>query len=427
MKRFAVNFLFLFYDLVFIVGFTFYLPFYFLRKKVNLFSLKERLGIFSFYLEKTVWIHAVSVGEVNLIEPVLKRLKETLSCPIVVSTTTLTGNLVAKKKYAKIAKIVYFPLDLSFLVNKFLKRIDPRIFIAVETELWPNFIRCLNRKNIPFVIINGRISNRAFKRYKLIRPLMRKVLSGCQRIGAQNNQYRQRFLHLGANPERVLVTGNLKFNLIAPSSEKIAEYEKKFYPVLKGDDAALFIAASTHHPEEELILDVYSQICQREKVALLLAPRHPKRASGLESLIKARGFNPVPISRIKQTIKGEKNVFILDTIGQLLYFYSLSDICFVGGSFSFSGGHNILEPMYFLKPTLFGPSMENFSDIAKIALDYSAAIQVDSPNQLKEELIALLNDEKRRLSYSEACLDVFKDSKSLDDNVKLIIEELNVS
>ncbi len=432
MKRFAVSCLFLVYDLLFVLTLVFYLPFHFLRKKITLFSLKEKLGFFSSYFKKSIWIHAVSVGEANLIEPVIKKIADSLDCPIVISTTTLTGSIVAKKKYSEIAKIIYFPFDLSCVLKRFFRKINPSIFVAVETELWPNLIRHLNKNNIPFVIINGRISNQAFRRYKLVRFLMKKVLSGCTHIGVQNEKYRKRFIYLGADSDKISVTGNLKFNMVSPDLEKIEKYEKNFSFLIKPKFKKLIIAASTHHPEEDLVLDIYKNICSKQKVSLLLAPRHPQRASFLESLIAGKGFNPVLISQlsssdagIKQPAKNDKNVFILDTVGELIYFYNMADICFVGGSFSSVGGHNILEPMYFSKPVIFGPNMDNFTDIVEVVLDYSAAIQVNSFDQLEKEFLLLLSNKEKRCAYSKASASVFQKNNNIKDNLEIILKEIN--
>jgi len=413
------------YDLILTGVFLFYLPVYFLRKKTTFFSLKERLGFFPVIFSKSIWIHAVSVGEVNLIEPVVNKVAEIFNYPILISTTTLTGNRLAKRKYAKTAKVIYSPLDLSFAVKRFLKKVNPKIVIAAETELWPNLILHLKQKGIPFLIINGRISNQAFRKYKLIRPLMKKIFSGCSHIGAQTKNYKKRFISLGAKPSRVSVTGNLKFNSINPEREKINWVKKQYSPILKPGSKELFIAASTHSPEEKIILSIYKEPDLNQKLSLLIAPRHPQRINSIEKIVLAEGFNPVRISRLSSPAGGKKDVFILDTIGQLLYFYSICDICFVGGSLSGYGGHNILEPLYFLKPVIFGPSMENFSEIRKVVIDNSAGIQVNSPKELKEKLRVLSNDKSKRSCYAQAAVDVFKNYDSLDKNLKIILKEAN--
>jgi 3-deoxy-D-manno-octulosonic-acid transferase len=413
------------YDLVFIGGFLIYLPVCFLRKKITIFSLLKKIGFFLPSCNKSVWIHAVSLGEINLIEPIVNKMSENLKHSIIISTTTLTGNRVAHKKYGAVAKIIYFPLDISIVVKNFLRKINPKIFITAEGELWPNLIWHLRQKKTPFLIINGRISDRAFRRYRLIKPIMKKMLSGCSRIGVQNKKYRKRFIDLGAEPQKILITGSLKFNSINPEERKIRWFEQEYAPVLKPNSRKLFIAASTHKPEEEYILDFYKDLYLEKSLTLLIAPRHPERVALIEKMALNKGLKPVRISEINNFKDEKNNLFILDTVGQLLYFYNICDICFVGGSLSGSGGHNILEPLYFSKPVLFGPSMENFSDIAKKVIDNSAGIQVNSFQDLKEKVIILLKNEKERNKYSQAARAVFEKADSLSRNVKMISKEFS--
>ncbi|MCF7870858.1 MAG: glycosyltransferase [Candidatus Omnitrophica bacterium] len=424
-KVYGFGLLAVIYDLLFIGSFLIYLPVCFLRKKITIFSLLRKIGFFLPSCNKSIWIHAVSLGEVSLIEPIVNKMSENLKYSIVISTTTLTGNRVAYKKYGAVAKIIYFPLDISAVIKKFLRKINPKIFITAEGELWPNLISHIRRKKIPFLIINGRISERAFRRYRLIRPVMKKMLSGCSRIGVQNEQYRKRFIDLGAEPERVSVTGSLKFNSINPDEEKIQQFKQKYTVILKPNSRKLFIAASTHKPEEENILDFYKDLHSKKRPTLLIAPRHPERVTSIEKIALAKGFKPVRISEVNNFEDKKNNLFILDTVGQLSYFYNICDICFVGGSLSGSGGHNILEPLYFSKPVLFGPSMENFSDIAKKVIDNSAGIQVNSFQELKEKVKILLENEKERNKYSQAAKIVFEKADSLSQNLKMISKEFS--
>lgn len=423
----------LIYDVLFIAGFVFYLPFYFLKKKVNFTSLKCRLGIFSFFSKNSIWVHAVSVGEVILIEPLLKKLQDLFQLPIVVSVTTLTGYGVALEKYsAKGIKVIYSPLDLTFTIKRFLKKINPKLFIAAETELWPNLILCLKQKNIPFLVVNGRISKPAFRRYCFLKIVFKKILSGPVYIGAQTEADKQRFLALGAVESQVSITGNLKFNIAGLVPQKNKSQAQKYASFLKPEKVFLFTAASTHSPEEKIVIAIYQNIYKKYPLNLLIAPRHPQRVNSVEKLIKDKGFNPVRISQIsffpeaalKKLFQAE-NVFILDTVGQLFYFYDFSDICFVGGSFSNSGGHNILEPISLLKPTLFGPSMENFAAIKETVLKYSAGIEVKSPAQLQEKIVFLLENEKARVSYSRACKLVFEKEDSLEKTIRFIKEKIS--
>lgn len=419
-----MNFLFLIYDIVFILGFIIHLPFSARRKKINLKALKQKLGFIPRMEGRSIWIQAVSVGEVNLIEGLVKRLKEIFDYPLVISTTTLTGNKVARKKYANLAKVFFFPLDVSFILKKVLRLINPRIFIAVETEIWPNLFFYLARKNIPIVIINGRISRRAFRRYRLIKPVLKKVLSKCNYIGVQNNSYRQKFLHLEMLDEKIVVSGNMKFESISIDENSFLKVKEKYLPILKKEGSLLIIAASTHMPEEEIILNVYQELKKTEReIRLLIAPRHPERIPLIEKIVADFGFYPVRLSKIAPNFKEENVVFLLDTMGELLYFYALSDICFVGGSLIKHGGHNILEPIYFLKPTVFGPYMENFADIVEITLTRGAGIKVRSARELKEIILRLIRDEALRNNLRSKCLGVFEEEKkAYEKNLEIILK-----
>ncbi len=418
---------FLFYDLLFLLGFTIYLPVYFWRKKISFSALKEKLGFISIRnTKKSIWIQVVSVGEVNLIGNLIKRLKEFSDSPIVISTTTLTGNKIAKEKYSKIANVIFLPLDISFILKKILKVINPKIFIAIETEIWPNLIWRLNRENIPTIIINGRISDKAFRQYKLIKPLMRKILARYSYISVQNQMYMERFIFLGADSRRAAVSGNMKFEGISLNSQTLLEIKKKYKPVLKKGDVLLLLAASTHNTEEEIIIDIYKDI--RESLTdfnLIIAPRHPERTLLVEKIIQSRGFNSIRLSKLGRGSCEKNKIFVIDTVGELLYLYSIADICFVGGSLSQDGGHNILEPIFFSKPTVFGPNMNNFRDIEEAVLEKGAGLKVKDAEELKKILLRLLNDSALRENLRKKCIDVFeKEKKGLENNLKIILNHI---
>ena len=420
--------LFLIYDFIFCLGLAVYLPLHFWRKKITARALGEKLGfINSEEEEESIWIQVVSVGEAILIGNLIKRLKQTYNCPIVISTTTLTGNRVAKEKYSHLAKVVFFPFDLSFALGKILRVIKPRIFIAVETEIWPNLFYRLAKKNVPIVIINGRISDKAFKQYRLIRPFTKSILRKCNFIGVQNELYKERFLFLGADPKKIIVSGNMKFESISIDEENFREKKEKYISILKKRGEQLLIAASTHEPEEEIIIGIYKDIFKElGAVTLLIAPRHPERTLQVERTIRLAGFNPVRMSKIKQCAEDKRNIFIADTVGELLYFYSIADICFVGGSLSKNGGHNILEPVYFCKPTVFGPNMSNFSDVAEIVLEKGAGLMVRDSEELGNIVLNLINDTTLKKNLSNRCREVFEgEKKSLENNLEIIFKCLS--
>lgn len=416
---------FLIYDFIFFLGLIIYLPLCIYRKKISFPAFKEKLGILdgSKIASETIWIQVVSVGEVNLIEKLVKRLREIHTCRIVITTTTLTGNRLAKKKYASSAEVFFFPFDLSFAVKKALSIFKPRVFIAVETELWPNLLYRLKGNNIPVAVINGRISDKAFKRYKMVRPFMRRLLKKCSYIGVQNQAYKDKYIYLGARSDRITISGNMKFESLSIDENHLQDLRLKYANFLKKENYCLLIGGSTHHPEEEILLKSYKKILTSGKnVKLLLAPRHPQRIPSIERIAKDYGLNPIKISNINNYVNGINDVFLLDTIGELFYLYSFADICFVGGSLTDYGGHNILEPIFFLKPTIFGANMANFSDIRDIVLSKKAAIEIKNEEMLNITLTKLINDSSLRKDISLKCVDVFEEErKSLDENLKIIL------
>ncbi|MFA6281147.1 MAG: glycosyltransferase N-terminal domain-containing protein, partial [Candidatus Omnitrophota bacterium] len=421
------NLIFLIYDLIFIIGLIVYLPFYAARKKITFLALKQKLGLLgkvSLPAKESIWIQVVSVGEVNLIENLVVRLHELFNYNIIITTTTLSGNKLAKKKYAKLAKIFFFPFDISFVINRLINFIKPKIFIAIETEIWPNLFHCLKKQNIPIAIINARISEKAFKRYKLFRPIIGNILKKCDYIGAQNLEHKNKFVYLGAIEEKIAVTGNMKFDSIRVDEVRLENLRNKYSYFLKTNNSILIVAGSTHPPEEAVLLDVYTKLTAKTKnVTLLIAPRHLERVPAIEKIISASGFTPIKTTSLSGYIPDERNVFILDTIGELLYFYSFADICFVGGSLADYGGHNVLEPIFFSKPTVFGPHMDNFKDIEGIILSKEAGIKILDENSLENCLDTLINHKEKREQLRLNCLDVFAgEKKVLEENLKIILK-----
>lgn len=384
--------MFIIYDFVFLLFAFVCLPLYLLKKKFHkgflarLGLLPENLG-----LDRPIWIHAVSVGEVMSIKNMFEELR--LAYPgkkFVISTVTPTGNKIARG-IAKAGDLVtYLPLDLSFIVRPVIDKINPCLFIIVETEIWPNLISCLYKKNIPVMIVNARISGRSFKGYMSVRYLLRPVLEKISRFCAQSETDGQRLLCLGVNKDKLQITGNLKFDSLTLAKAGV-DYRAK---LRLGSKEKLFIAASTHPGEEEIILAAFTRLKEgAPDLRLLIAPRHPERSPQICDLVKKAGFWPLRISfldREKSERYEDEAVFILDTIGELIGFYAIADIVFVGGSLVKKGGQNILEPASLGKPVLFGPYMFNFRDIAEMFLKAEAALAVHNGEELKEKIEYLL-------------------------------------
>ncbi len=416
-----IRLIFILYECALCLFFLLYLPIYILRKKITPFSFKQRLGFYLPRVKDCVWFQVVSVGEVILIGSLVNRLNQIFTYPLVISTTTLSGYKVAKQRYASKAEVVFFHLDLSLVLRRFLKRIRPRVFVAIETELWPNLFYQLKKRKIPVLVLNGRISDKAFKRYLWVKPFLKEVFSFCECVGVQNNFYKERFIGLGCLPERVEITGNLKFESINVKEDYLERIKRKYQPLLKPKKELLFLAASTHHPEERLLLEVYCSLYKDfPQLKLLFAPRHIERTEAIERIISEFGFQALRISKL-EVLCPQEGVYLLDTIGELLYFYSLADICFVGGSLIPYGGHNILEPLYFLKPTLFGPYMENFKDIAQTVLAKGAGIMVKDALELEGVLRRLTQDPELQKNLRQNALEVFRQERnSLERNLAII-------
>jgi 3-deoxy-D-manno-octulosonic-acid transferase len=293
--------------------------------------------------------------------------------------------------------VTYLPLDFSFSVRNTIARINPCIFIIAETEIWPNLISCLFGRGIPVVIVNGRISDRSFRGYRIIKflfePILRKVSLFC----VQSDSDAARFVALGVAPQNIRVSGNMKFDIEDnPRLEDDAAGYRRKLGLGEGD--RLLVCGSTHPGEEELLLDVYRQLSgDYRRLHLLLAPRHPERSVQVGDLIRKAGFQPSATSRLGQGgSKGEK-VFIVDSIGELMGYYAAADLVFIGGSLIKKGGHNILEPAVLAKPVIFGPYMFNFRDIARMFLDNQAALSVRGSGELKTRLKELLDNPAKAL------------------------------
>ncbi|MCK4809748.1 MAG: hypothetical protein KAS99_02280 [Candidatus Omnitrophica bacterium] len=421
-----ILFLFL-YEIILVVCLLVYVPAQAFRRKIDLKALKEKFTFYHQNIKETlrntngsIWIQAVSVGEVSLIKSLVTKLRELTDREIIITTTTLTGNKVARKNYPQFP-VLYFPFDFSFLAMRAVKLFKPELFISIETEIWPNLYRNLKKNNVPVIILNGRISAKAFNRYKKVKFFTKKIFEMVNFVGVQDGFYGKRFLSLGLEAAKISVTGNLKFAGFDVDKNSLRQFKSK-YAGLKTEKEFLIIAASTHYPEEKNLLEIFGYLLKKfSHLKIMFAPRHIERISSLERLLISKRFNPRKISTLSFDAHSPKDVFLLDTVGDLFYFYSLADICFVGGSLVKFGGHNILEPLYFLKPTIFGPHMENFQDIKHKVLKEQAAVSVKDKEELRIVLEKLISDENRRKDLASKALNVFeKEKANLKNNLRII-------
>ena len=398
------------YSAVLGMGLLAYLPAFLIRRRRAGYrrNLGQRLGRLGEGLppEPRCWIHAVSVGEsaaaVPLVEGIRRRWPE---LGIVVSTITPTGSRIVGERLAGTAVHRYFPIDLAGPVCRALDAARPRFFIAIETELWPNFLRALARRRIPAMIANGRISDRSFRRYRWVRGLMRRVLADVSVFAMQTDEDARRIIALGAPPSRVVVTGNLKSDLLPEAAgDDPAGWRARLH---LGAGARLWIAGSTHRGEEAVVLDAFLRARTRcPELALLLAPRHPERAGEVEALIRERGLRAARRSRLPAD--GTPGaVIILDTVGELAALYALAEIVFVGGSLVPIGGHNVLEPAMRGKPVLVGPHMSNFREGAELLQRSGGGLVVKDAPELERELAHLLEDRDLARRMGDAAREAF--------------------
>jgi len=416
--------MFIFYDLIFLLISIIYLPIYLCRRKFHA-GFKSRLGVLpeNLALNNPIWIHAVSVGEAMAVRGLTDELRKIYpDKKFVISTVTATGNKIAKGIAKGGDYVTYLPLDFSFIIGSVINKISPSLLIIAETEIWPNLIRCLYRKKIPVVSVNCRISDSSFRGYSCIKFLVKPILAKVNLFCAQTERDKERLMRLGASADKIQVTGNMKFDLKDFDFKRnYTEYKSKLGLSPK---EKLLIAASTHPGEERIILATYKKLLKDyPDLKLLVAPRHPERAPEIADLIKEFGFEPIRISLLNSELKthNSKTVFILDTIGELISFYAVADLVFVGGSLVRKGGHNILEPASMEKPVLFGPHMFNFSDIAEMFLSHKAAIMVRNQEELASNISLLLNNPDTSVALGRAAKQLIQQNQGATSRIARLI------
>ncbi|HEU4369194.1 MAG TPA: 3-deoxy-D-manno-octulosonic acid transferase [Methylomirabilota bacterium] len=375
-------------------------------------NLRERLGLGRHAPPAAPcgWIHAVSVGEAIAAAPLVEGLRRTWpALPLVVSTVTETGARVVRERFAGLAHHRYLPLDFPGAVRRVIASLEPAFFIGMETELWPNLLRALAARRVPTMIANGRLSDRSFRRYRLVRGAVRGMLGHVTVFAMQSDEDARRVIALGAPPERVVVTGNLKHEPL-PDPAGVADLWHRLLGLAPGQP--VWIAGSTHRGEEQAVLDAHRQaLAGRSDLVLVLAPRHPERVGEVMGLVTSRGFAPVRRSQLPRARPrrgsgpapseragrppAASGIIVLDTVGELAALYSIADVVFVGGSLAPLGGHNMLEPALRGKPVLFGPHTTNFREAAEILVAGGGGLVVRDAGELAVELRRLLDDPAR--------------------------------
>lgn len=336
------------------------------------------------------WIHAVSVGEAITAAPLVEGLRRLYpDLPLVVTTVTETGAGVVRERFGDLATHRYFPLDLPGAARRAVDAINPAFLVCMETELWPNVLRALARREVPVMIANGRISDRSFRRYRLVRRPLRRVLAGIRVFAMRSDEDARRIIALGAPAERVVVTGNLKHEARADPAGAVDLWRRRLGLAA---DQRVWIAGSTHRGEEEAVLDAHARAASRHPgLGLVLAPRHPERAGEVVALVRGRGWPAVRRTELPAQ-RPARAVIVLDTVGELAQLYTLGDVVFVGGSLVPAGGHNMLEPALRGKPVLYGPYTTNFREEAELLVAAGGARVVADGGALGGEIERLLGD-----------------------------------
>ncbi|MDI1252569.1 lipid IV(A) 3-deoxy-D-manno-octulosonic acid transferase [Thermomonas sp.] len=350
-----------------------------------------------------LWLHAVSVGEVNAASPLVNRLlSEHPDLRLVVTTITPTGSERVRALWGDAVVHVYLPYDLPGAVSRFLDHFRPALALIVETELWPNLLFACRDRGIPTHILNARLSARSLRGYRVLAPLIRRALHSVRLVAAQSSEDGKRFVRLGAQPSTVVVTGNLKFDMAPVDFDGFAAE----FLNARGCDGPVWIAASTHEDEEVAVLEAHRALLKQHPDALMLwAPRHPERFRA--TVLRARTAGLRVATRSEQHWpSAHSQVFVIDTLGELTRFYACAQVAFVGGSLQSIGGHNLLEPAATGTAILTGPHLHNFVDIAKRLREADAMRVVETASQLASNLQDLFADQasRTRMSANARCL-----------------------
>ena len=372
--------------------------------------------------ELCIWIHAVSVGEVQAAIPVVKRLQEHYpDATVVVTTTTPTGYERVKLAFGTSVIHAYMPYDLPGAVNRFLDRVRPAIAIVFETELWPNLFHHCRRRSIGLLIVNARLSARSAAGYARLGGLARELLSNVSAFAVQSEDDAARLVALGAPRERMSVTGSVKFDIRLPASlfEQAQALRRAW-----GVERSVWIAASTHEGEDEHVLDAFELVRgEFPDTLLVLGPRHPERFEKVIALCRGREFLTAHRSNSPVSFE-DVDVLVGDTMGELPLFYAAADVAFVGGSLVPIGGHNMLEPAALGVPIVFGPHIFNFADIGRKLVEAHAGMQIESAQALAEQVNIYLSDANLRHATGQKARDFVERNGGAGDRVLVLVEKV---
>ncbi|HEY6642550.1 lipid IV(A) 3-deoxy-D-manno-octulosonic acid transferase [Povalibacter sp.] len=381
----------------------------------------ERFGFSRTKLDASIWVHAVSVGEVQAAAALIRDLQRRFpQSPLIVTTATPTGAQRVRALFPQGVHHAYLPYDLPGAVRRFLERIRPRIAVILETEVWPNLYRECGRRQIPIVLASARLSEKSVRRFRRIAGLFRDALNQGLVIGAQTRSDADRFIVVGAAPARTHVTGNIKFDLETP-----VEARARGEALRTGQFPGRFVwvAGSTHEGEEDVILEAHrGLLAARADSLLILVPRHPNRFERVRQWLSGQQVTFACRSR-GEAVTPDTQILLADTLGELLMLYAAADVAFVGGSLVPIGGHNLLEPAALARPILTGPQNFNAPDIARLMLESGAALQVESAPGLAQALADLAANPGKRSQMGQVALAMLESNRGALARVMALVEE----
>lgn len=424
------------YNVLFTIGYILLLPRFLLRMRRRGGYRKGFLQRFGMYTPDTVqrlrerpriWVHAVSVGEIYVAMRFMEELRAgDAETAFVLTTTTSTGHRIAETKLNAADILLYFPSDFPFIINRILDILKPTALILTESELWPNLIRGARSRNIPVILINGRISESSHKGYRLLCVFFGRIVRSIDLLLVQTRQDEQCLLDLGADPGNIKVMGTAKYDIAQFDSAGEKCTRELLETVGFDSDSLIIVGGSTWPGEESILLDVYKRLREAiERLKFVLVPRHAERRAEVEAEIVKRGLRYIRRSEIGGQIgeKGAPEILLVDTTGELKNFYACASVIFVGKSLTSHGGQNIIEAALFGKPIVIGPNMENFPDVTSDFLSANAIIQVQDANGLEQAFRSLLADKDLREAYGRHASEVVRAKKgAVHASIELIFE-----
>ena len=418
--------MFIVYDLIFLIFALIYLPYVCLRGKWHK-GFMMRMGFWprsskeACLKKKNIWVHAVSVGEVGVVLGLIEKMRQSFNgYGFVVSTVTPTGYALARSRLAREDVVIYAPLDFSPVIRAYVEVIRPQVYLSAETEIWPNLFYALHKRGVPVILVNGRISSRAYRRYHRVRGLLKIVLGYVQVFCMQSPSDADKVRALGAMPGRLRVVGNMKFDLHQDAREILNDFGWE-------ERGLVWVAGSTHPGEEEILLDIFRDLRNEFMgLQLVLAPRHIERCEVVAEAIRRSGFRPRFFSRFLE--EGGKatqgDVILVDTIGHLKEIYRFAHIVFIGKSLVVRGGQNIIEPASLGKPICIGPHTENFKNIMDIFREAGAVVQVTDAEDLRVQMRLLLRDRDKAVSLGRAAQNVVEKNRGATERTLKILNDL---